>query len=237
MPPEAIVMQMAMGGWVCRTMSEVSKLDVPDALLARGPQTAAELVAGGIAVNTGALERALRALASVGLFTEGADGRFGLTPVSEVLTSSHPHSVKIVAEEVSGTWLRSFGEIGASIRDGEPHCREVFGMDWWDYLNANPVHLERFGLAMKANSLNSLRGVLEKCDFTGVGLVADIAGGFGHLVIALLQKYPNLKGVLTDLPELIPVSKAKNPVSDPAVASRLEYVGANMFDGVPPANA
>jgi 16S rRNA G1207 methylase RsmC len=97
--------------------------------------------------------------------------------------------------------------------------------------------LERFGLAMKANSLNSLRGVLEKCDFTGVGLVADIAGGFGHLVIALLQKYPNLKGVLTDLPELIPVSKAKNPVSDPAVASRLEYVGANMFDGVPPANA
>ena len=80
-------MQMVMGGWIARTISEVSRLDVPDALQRGGPMTAAALVAGGIRVDAGALERALRALASVGLFSEDDRGRFGLTPLSEALTS------------------------------------------------------------------------------------------------------------------------------------------------------
>ena len=228
-------MQMVMGGWIARTISEVSRLDVPDALQ-RGPMSAAALVAGGVRVNAGALERALRALASVGLFTEDDQARFGLTPLSEALTSSAAGSVKIVAEEMSGTWLRIFAELGASIRTGEPQAHQVFGTGWWDWLNAHPKELERFGEAMKANSENSLRGVLEQCDFAGVSRVADIGGGFGHLVIALLEKYPALKGVLMDVPELIPVAKARNPPPS-SVASRLEYHGGDMFESVPTADA
>jgi ubiquinone/menaquinone biosynthesis C-methylase UbiE len=78
-----------------------------------------------------------------------------------------------------------------------------------------------------------VRGVLEKCDFSGSERVVDVAGGFGHMVVALLEKYPEVEGVLLDIPELIPVARQKNPVSDPGVAARLEYVGADMFDGVP----
>jgi hypothetical protein len=103
-------------------------------------------------------------------------------------------------------------------------------------LNANPKELERFGDAMKANSENSMRGVLEQCDFTGVKRVADIGGGFGHLVIALLEKYQDLKGVLVDVPELIPLAKARNPPPFP-IAARLEYCGGNMFESVPAADA
>jgi hypothetical protein len=229
-------MQMVMGGWIARTISEVSRLDVPDALHRSGPMTAADLVNGGIRVDAGALERALRALASVGFFSEDDRERFGLTPLSEALTSSAPGSVKIVAEEMSGTWLRVFSGLGESIRTGEPQAHQVLGMGWWDWLNANPKELERFGDAMKSNSENSLRGVLEKCDFTGVTRVADIGGGFGHLVIALLEKYPALKGVLMDVPELIPVSKTRNQPPAP-IGARLEYYGGNMFESVPNADA
>ena len=182
------------------------------------------LVAGGIRVDAGALERALRALASVGFFSEDDQGRFGLTPLSEALTSSAPGSVKVVAEEIGGTWLRILSGLGESIRTGEPQAHQVFGMGWWDWLNANPKELE----AMKANSENSMRGVLEQCDFTSVKRVADIGGGFGHLAIALLEKYPALKGVLMDVPDLIPVAKVRNPPPSPA-APRLEYYGDNMF--------
>jgi hypothetical protein len=94
-----------------------------------------------------------------------------------------------------------------------------------------------FGEAMKSNSLNSLRGVLEKCDFTSVKKVVDVGGGFGHLVIALLQKYKHLNGVLVDVPDLIPIAKSNLPIEDPSVAARLEYVGANMFESVPTADA
>ena len=56
-------------------------------------------------------------------------------------------------------------------------------------------------------------------------------------MVALLEKYPHREGVLLDLPELIPVAKEKNPVSDPSVAARLEYVGASMLDTVPEGDA
>jgi ubiquinone/menaquinone biosynthesis C-methylase UbiE len=236
LPPEAVVMQMVLGGWVARAISEVCRLNIPDTLKANGPLTAAQLNTGDLAVNTGALERVLRGCASVGIFTEDADGRFGVTPLSEVLTASAPGSVKAVATEIGGTWLRLLSELGETIRTGEPQTERTFGMKWWDWLNANPKELEIFGEAMKANSHLSMHGVLEKCDFSAVKKIADIGGGFGHLVIALLEKYPHLNGAVVDLPELIPVARVKNPAPE-GVAGRLEYVGANMFDSVPPADA
>src|SRR5215831_13552235 len=174
LPPQAVVMQMAMGGWVARAISEISKLNIPDTLQANGPTTAVQLMAGGLGVNAGALERVMRALASVGLFTEDSEGRFGPTPLSEVLTASAPGSVKIVAQEIGGTWLRVFGELEETIRTGEPQCHRVFGMGWWDWLNANPKELANCWGAMKANSQNSMRGVLETADFHGVKKIADL---------------------------------------------------------------
>jgi hypothetical protein len=109
-------------------------------------------------------------------------------------------------------------------------------MEWWDYLNANPKELETFGEAMKSNSLNSLRGVLEHCDFSQTRKVVDVGGGFGHLVAALLEKYPHLHGVLVDVPDLIPVAQARFPVP-PALAARFAYSAGDMFESVPPADA
>ena len=237
LPPEAIVMQMAMGGWVARAISDVSRLNVPDALKEHGPMSAAELAAGGIEANGDALERVLRACAGVGLFTEDADGKFGRTELSDVLTSDSPASVKVLAQEIAGTQLKLWIPLADAIWTGEPQARQVFGMEWWDYLKANPKEMETFGEAMKSNSLNSLRGVLEHCDFAGVRKAVDVGGGFGHLVVALLEKYPNLRGVLLDAPELIPLARKNVPVSDPKIAARLEYAGGDMFASVPPADA
>ena len=236
LPPQAVVMQMAMGGWVARAISEILKLHVPDTLQANGLMTARQLVERGLQVNAGALERVMRACASVGLFTEDAEGRFGPTPLSDVLSTSAPGSLKMLAQEVGGTWLRIFSELGETIRTGEPQAHRVFGMGWWDYLSANPQELADFGEAMKADSQNSIRGVLEKCDLSGVRKIADLGGGFGHLVIALLEKYPSLLGILVDQPELIPVAEEKNPAPE-AVAPRLEYQGQDFFKRVPVADA
>jgi hypothetical protein len=232
-PPQAVIMQMVMGSWIARTISEISRMDIPDALKRGGRQTAGELIAGGIDANEMALQRVLRACAGFGLFTESGDGKFGPTELSDVLTADSPVSVKVIAEEVGGTWLRLWGPLAEGIRTGEPVAKLAVGMDWWDYINNNPVELERFGESMKSNSLNSLRGVLEKCDFSGSKRIVDVAGGFGHMVVALLEKYPHLEGALLDIPQLIPVAKEKNTIADPSLAARLEYVGGDMFEGVP----
>jgi ubiquinone/menaquinone biosynthesis C-methylase UbiE len=236
-PPQAVIMQMVMGAWVTKVISEVTTLGVPDLLKQHGSMHAAEIVtAGDLRAAPKALERVLRACASLGVFTEDATGKFGLTELSEVLTSDSPASVKKLVEAIGGPWYRGWAELLGAIRTGEPQARKVFGMEWWDYLNANPKELENFAEAMKSNSLNSLRGVLERCDFTGVGKIADIGGGFGHLAVALLEKYPTMQAVVMDVPELIPVAQERFPVNDRAIADRLEYVGGDMFDSVPPAN-
>jgi hypothetical protein len=237
LPPQAIVMQMIMGGWVARAVSDISRLNVPDVLKNKGQMSAAELVASGIDANSEALERVLRVGASVGVLTENSQGQFGPTTLSDVLTTDSPVSVKVLAQEAGGLWLKLWSALPDGIRTGKPQSRQIVGMEWWEYLKANPKEMETFGEAMKSNSLNSMRGVLDKCDFSSVRKLVDVGGGFGHLVVALLDKYSNMRGVLLDMPDLIPLAQARFPVSDPRIATRLEYAGADMFESVPRADA
>src|SRR3954451_5184217 len=96
--------------------------------------------------------------------------------------------------------------------------------------------MEEFGEAMKSNSLNSLRGVLAECDFSDVDSVADVGGGFGHLALALVEKYPGLRATVLDRAEVVGVARPHLPVHDPGVAARLDYVAGNMFESVPAAD-
>jgi hypothetical protein len=235
-PPQAVVMQMVTGGYVARALAEISLLGIPDILHKAGPMSAATLVADGVDADVSTLERVMRVCSSVGLFTEDAAGRFGATPLSEVLTSDAAGSVKVLAEEMGGTWMHSWMRLGDALRTGEPQMRPLFGLDWWDYLKANPKEMERFAEAMKSNSLNSLRGVLEHCDFSETRTVVDVGGGLGHLAVALLERYPELHGILVDLPDVVALARAQRGSRD-GIASRLEYVGADMFESVPRGDA
>lgn len=236
LPPQAIVMQMVNGGYVARALCEVSLLGVPDILHRAGPMTASALVADGVDADVSMLERVMRLCSSVGLFTEDAAGRFGATPLSEVLTSDNPGTVRILAEEMAGTWMHTWMRLGDALKTGEPQIRALFGMEWWDYLKANPQQMERFAEAMKSNSQNSLRGVLDHCDFTRSRRVVDVGGGLGHLALALLERYPHLHATLLDMPDVVAMARARLASLPSGIASRLDGVGADMFEAVPGAD-
>ena len=238
MPPQAVLVQMAIGAWNAKVLSAVTSLDIADILHQHGPATAVELVQRhGVDANPAALERCLRVCAALGIFSEDSEGRFGPTSISEPLTLNSPVSVKKMIESFVGNsmWIGLAG-LPKSIRTGKPHVREHLGRDWWDYLNANPEELELFGEAMKSNSISSIQGVLNHCDFSASKKIADIGGGFGHLAVALLEKYPHLNAAVLDVPELIPIAKQRMQSKDSSVWSRLEYLGGDMFQSVPPAD-
>jgi hypothetical protein len=235
-PPQAVVMQMVTGGYVARALSEISRLGVPDILQKAGPLSAAALVSAGVDADVPTLERVMRLCSSVGLFTEDATGRFGATTLSAVLTSDAAGSVKVLAEEMGGTWMQSWMRLGEALKTGEPQMRPLFGLEWWDYLKANPKEMERFAEAMKSNSLNSLRGVVDQCDFSQTRTVVDVGGGLGQLAVALLERYAQLHGILVDLPEVVAMAQARlSPMS--GIASRLECAGGDMFESVPRGDA
>ncbi len=230
-------MQMLMGAWVSRVIYVVTRLNIPDVLKAQGPATAAELVSHGVTAKPVFLERVMRAAASIGLVTEDAAGKFGPTPLSDAVTRDNPASVKMLVESFGRTWSRVWEQLYESVRDGESKANVVFGMEFWDYLHANPEESELFGEAMKANSHASMQGVLALCDLSNVGSIVDVGGGFGHLAVALLGKYPKLRAAVLESADLIPIAKKNLPVNDPGVAARLEYVGGDMFQAVPAADA
>ena len=217
-PPDIAVMQMLMGAWISQSISTATRLDLPDKIKTYGPCTAAQLVVEhGIEADSAFLERLLRACASVGLFSEEADGCFGMKPMSETLTKDAPGSIKKLVEIFGSTWWHVWNGLEEAVRTGHSQANSQLGLDYWDYCKANPKEMEDFAEAMKAHSRNSMCGVLEKCDFSGVKTVVDVAGGYGHLAIALLKRYKDLHGTVLDLPDLKPLAEhhASSPLCHP----------------------
>ena len=122
-PPQSTVMQMMMAAWTAQTIATVARLGVADVLHDHGPLTARELTERHrVNARPDLLERALRACASVGVFTEGADGRFGPTPLSGVLVDGAPVVVQPVPgrEEAAAAQTRHAQVMGLDCRRGVP---------------------------------------------------------------------------------------------------------------------
>src|SRR5579864_7668708 len=84
-PPPMALIQMATGYWESQAIYVAAKLGIADHLK-DGPRTSFDL-AQATRTHPGALRRLMRALASLGVFTEEKDGRFGLTPIGSSLQS------------------------------------------------------------------------------------------------------------------------------------------------------
>ena len=95
LPPDAQILQALFGFMVTRSLSAVAELDVADAL-ATGPLSCGEL-ASAVGAAERPLYRVMRLLVSIGMFSEPEPGTFSLTPVSDLLRSDHPNSMRDLA--------------------------------------------------------------------------------------------------------------------------------------------
>jgi SAM-dependent methyltransferase len=231
-PPAAAVMQMMTGAWTAQTLSAVTRMGVPELLHKHGPLTARQLTAEhGVDAQPEFLERALRVCASVGVLTESADGAFGPTPLSEVLTSEAPASVRAFVELIGGRWWRLIGAMPDALRTGQNQTKAQTGREPWESGDANRA--EHFQRAMRSR-VQDTRGVLDHYDFSRAGTIVDVGGGFGHLALAILQRYPRGKAIVLDLPDVVALAQRHAAAEERGVLERLTFVGGDMFVAVPP---
>ena len=236
-PPHAVLFEMLFGAWTAKILAEVVRLDVPDAL-AHGALTADELVRkAGIRAHPVALHRALRACAALGIVTEDSVGRFGPTRLSALLTRDTPGTLKRFVEYSGGLLWKIWTGLPEGLATGASQARSQLGLDFFDYLAANPQALEEFGETLKAHSAVANKGVMERYDFAGIRTLVDVGAGYGPLTVAVLEKFPDVRGVVFDLPEVIDAAPAQFPVTNDSVARRITYVPGDMFKDVPPADA
>lgn len=232
--PRNQIMQFATGYMPAVCLHAAAELKIAD-LLAGGPRPVAEL-ARAAGANEDALYRVLRALACIGVFTETAPGIFANTEASELLRAGTPGSLREIVLWLADPFhLRVFAEFLHSVKTGTTAIRKATGLEAFDYLQKDAAEHAVFNAAM-TNLSEWLTGpVVEEYDFGGLGTLADIGGGHGFLLTAILQKHPALRGIVSDLPGV--VAGAKPRIDSMGLASRCEIAGGDFFQNVPPADS
>jgi len=221
---------LSQGTIITTSLSLAAELGIAD-LLADGPRSGEEL-ARATSTHPRSLYRLLRLLCCVGVFTETQTDSFAQTPLSECLRAGVPGSMR--------SWLRMIGlkfryhthaEAFYSVKTGEPAFERVTGMEFFDYLAAHPDEGEIFNQAMNDMGQVVAAAVAQSYDFSGIGKIIDVGGGHGTLIAAILQKYPQMTGILLDSPNV--AERARESIASAGLADRCEVVSADFFKSVP----
>lgn len=225
LPPRYRLLQMGTGYWVSQAIYVAAKLKLADHVKA-GVRKAEDLAA-----KTGSqprpLYRLMRALASVEIFAEEADGGFALTPLAELLVDELG-SMRAPAIMMGDEHYASWGQLEHSVRTGKPAFDHIYGKPIFQYLGEQPEQAKIFDAAMTGIHGPETPAMVDAYDFTGIQTLVDVGGGNGTLLSALLRKYPAMKGILFDLPQV--VERAAGVLRDQGVADRVRCVPGNFYE-------
>jgi hypothetical protein len=226
----AMLRQCIMGFRLTQLMYVAAKLGLADHLHAE-PQPPDRL-AQAVGADPHALYRLLRALASVGVFAEQADGTFALTPRARLLLADAPGSLRDVALLYGDDWLwRAYGRMLWSVQTGRPAFQHIHGESLFDYLHHHPAAGTVFHNAMTGFSAHEAAAIVSAYDFSRIQRVVDVGGGQGALLTALLHAHQHLSGVLFDLDEVI--AHADHLITTPGLRERCACVAGDFFAAVP----
>ena len=198
--------------------------------LAEGPRGVDDL-ANTTGTHPASLYRLLRMLAGAGVFSEEADGRFALTPLGGSLRSEGQASVRDWALFVGSTEMwQTWGGLQDSVVGGEAAFPRMHGAALWEYLGVHPELGTPFNRWMSRQSDQHNAAVVASYDFSPFGVVADIGGGQGSSLAAILRANPSLRGILLDLPDVV---ARPAPLAEAGVLERCEVIGGDMLQGGP----
>lgn len=220
---------MIVGYWQSQAIYAAAKLGIAD-LLAPGPQTIDALTAASNA-SPEPLYRLLRALASIGIFAEGPSKTFSLTPLADSLRADAPGSQKAFCLMNGGQQFTSWSEIVYSIQTGKSAYERVNGRPLFEFLATDAEQAQIFDDAMTGIHGRETNLMVDAYDFSGINILVDVGGGNGSSLIGILQHYPEMHGVLFDLPHV--VERARPRIEAAGLADRCELVGGSFFERAP----
>jgi hypothetical protein len=228
-PPPVQMVQLLAGFQLSQALYATAKLGIADCLLS-GSKDAATLAAE-VGADTDSLHRVLRALASIGVFTETSDGLFGLSPLGETLTQASPVSMRDLAIMWMETHYEPFGGLLDTVRTGRCAATTYYGQPFFSWLGSHPGHIQRFSRAMANLSDGIKLGAISSCDFTGTGRIVDIGGADGTVLAHILAATPTASGLAFDLPHV--VADAEHRLAAYGLGDRLTLAAGDFFTAVP----
>ena len=231
LPPQTVIMQMMNGAIVSRCVTLVAELGVAD-LLQNGPKDIASL-ATATDTDPDALYRVLRLLAGMGIFVEFPRQQFQQSPLSEVLCSDAPGSVRPSARW-SGTDLRwhCISNLEYSVRTRQPVAtKDQPDTSVFDVIAQDAHTQATFNEAMTQFSMEAGAAIVEAYDFSPFAHITDVGGGHGTLAMMIAQSAPSVHVTVFDLPHVIE-GTTKHLGTNVSTANITTMAGS-FFDQVP----
>ncbi len=200
------------------------------------PSTAAALAAE-VGAHTGALERLLDSCAALGLLKK-CDGIYTVTAVAECyLCTGSAYSLDGYIRYSDEVLYPMWAHLADAVKEGEPRWKQAFGIEGpiFSGFFRTPDAMRGFLLGMHGLGMSVSPRAVAAFDLSGFRRLADIGGATGHLTIAACERWPELRGVVFDLPRVTPL--AREMVARSTVRDRIEVVDGDFFaDELPEAD-
>lgn len=156
----------------------------------------AETIAAKSGLDKRALERVLDCLVTFGLLSK-ENSTYLLTAEGAPFSSRNPSSELPMLLHMSRLWL-SWSNLSDVVRNGPGRANSAGPMD--------PDSRRAFIGAMHVIGRGLSEEIAGSLDLSGYGKLLDIGGGSGTYTIAFLKRNPQLKAILFDLKDVVPMA-------------------------------
>ena len=123
------------------------------------------------------------------------------------------------------------GELPQAIETGKTGADIAWGMRVFEYLAQDPELSSYTSEYMIALHGGEHQAVAPAYDFAQFEIIVDVGGGTGNMLSAILIQYPQLRGVLFDLPQVI--QDASQLIDGRGLNGRVTFDGGSFFERVP----
>src|SRR5688572_4589511 len=166
-PPPAVLMHIASGSMIAQALGVAAELRIAD--LVHEGRGHSDKLAEATGAHERSLYRVLRSLASLGIFRETASRTFENTPMSELLRSDTPDSMRNTVIFMAAPWhYNVFANLKHSVMTGETAWAKTYGEEVFDWMAARQDEARIFNNCMSELSFGAAPPVVEAYDCSGI---------------------------------------------------------------------
>lgn len=174
--------------------------------------------------------RVLHAAAASRLADLDRDGRVRLSRMGAPLRRDHPSTIASWVSYVAAPAnARAYEQLPDQLREGaEPSGhRRAFGDSIWEHFDKHPDEAARFGRAMRELTAVDVAAIARAYPWPRRGVICDVAGGIGSLLVAILARRKRARGILVDAASVL--AEAESFLAARGVSDRVDRVPGDLF--------
>ncbi|GJQ09466.1 hypothetical protein GpartN1_g1257.t1 [Galdieria partita] len=234
------IFDICSGHWKTAILRAVVSLGFIDIIQAKTVETGGNVPSSEVAslcqTDKDFTYRLLRAASTLGVVKEHETPQysFTVTRLGSLLLKEREDSARgLVLWEGSKELCRIWLELEKGVKTGKKVIKDVFGCEFFQFIiRSDPESIEilkRFEFGMASWSHFDTNAVLERFDFSKYQSICDVGAGPGILLKAILKKYPQIRGVISDLPQVV----EQAVFIDESLQDRCSKEPCDFFQSVP----